>query len=168
MTSPYRRLFIFLGLIIAVIGVVFVVQRLQNDDTSKYTARQACNILTPSVAQALGGKDLVQQKLKSTSDATTQTTFCVYRSKETSLSLVVRSAKNKQGEQLNTAAFAKPAVAGQKLRGYGDDALWIPTLAQLNILKHGNWYILSNGSTTASSRTLTDAKKLADKIINQL
>lgn len=84
-------------------------------------------------------------------------------------SLLVRSPKTPAGAQSNADQFdiVKP-VSVQDVSGYGDKAYWDPDHGQLDILKNNNWYVLSYGSPTVSSRSLDETKRLADLLINRL
>jgi hypothetical protein len=87
-----------------------------------------------------------------------------------SVSVVARSPKTDLGKTLVQFIFTggKPKEA-QTVSGYSEKAYWDPTMGALNILKNGKWITLSNGVTApASSRTLDDAKKLANIVIQKL
>ena len=45
------------------------------------------------------------------------------------------------------------------LTGFGDDAYWDPTLAQLHVLKGHNWAIITSGPSTIKERSIDQAKK---------
>ncbi len=84
-------------------------------------------------------------------------------------SLLLRAPKTAAGIQSNMNQFGvvKPANV-QDVSGYEDNAYWDQDHGQLDILKNNNWYILSYGSPTPSSRTLEQTKQLADLLINRL
>ncbi len=85
-------------------------------------------------------------------------------------SILSRGAKTQTGADSNKDYFngsTKPEGV-QEVTGYGDAAFWNPEFGQLNILKGNNWFILQVGNTAATTRTLDDAKKMADVVINKL
>lgn len=175
-----------------VIGGVLVIVGKGNDDkstnnsststktTGGYKIVSACDVLTQKVAdEALGGKsekgtfggDNATDDINvSTCSYTRNTnTSGVYNTaKILNASLLARSAKTSTGADSNKLVFTGKPDGAQTVSGYGDDAYWAPVLGQFNILKHNNWYILTNGSAQVKNRTLEDAKKLADLIIDQL
>lgn len=84
-------------------------------------------------------------------------------------SLLVRSANTPVGAQSNQNQFSrlKPADA-VNVEDYGDGAYWDAQLAQLHILKNNNWHVITYGSPVASTRTLDEAKQMADLLINKM
>lgn len=83
-------------------------------------------------------------------------------------SILVRSSKSTMGTASNKSQFTTLPVGAETVSGYGDSAFWNPTFGQLNVLKHNNWVILSNGTLKITDRKLDDAKKLADVIVPKL
>ncbi len=140
----------------------------------------ACTVLTQDVATQILGADNkkgdtsagnVSTDALSVSNCTYSTNYTVGQpiSSVKAVSILVRAAKNSTGKDSNNNSFGPGRPAGaQTVSGYGDDAFWNPTYGQLNILKHNNWYILSSGSSSLTTRTLDDAKKLADLLIDKL
>lgn len=82
-----------------------------------------------------------------------------------SVSILARSPKSSSGAEDNKSQFGaqKPAEA-EDVTGYGEAAYWNPAFGQLNILKDGTWYIISNGPIRVDERTLDQAKQLADLV----
>jgi len=161
-----------------------------NDKTSQTSAqkpatsptfakRQACSIFTLSDAkQVLGdgakggestGETSSDDLLVSTCSYTQDTGSNAPVSAGKSATLLVRAPKTGAGITSNQSQFGplKPADS-QHVAGYGDNAYWDPAYGQLNILKHNTWYILSSGPVTPSSRTLDEAKQLADILISKM
>ncbi len=62
---------------------------------------------------------------------------------------------------------SKPAGV-QDVSNVGDKAYWNPSFGQLNVLKNGNWYILSNGTLDKSKSTQADALKLYEAVKDNL
>lgn len=141
----------------------------------------ACDVLTEAAAkQVIGaGAEKGDTSAGNVSTDDVSVTNCVYTYKTVTTGpildqlasvdhagLLVRSAKTKTGAESNKTPFttAKPAGA-QDVSGYGEAAYYNPAMGQLNILKGGNWYILSKykGTSTTTS-TLADVKVLADAL----
>jgi uncharacterized protein (UPF0333 family) len=151
-----------------------------SDASSKSQPKHACLIFTLADAKqilgatAKGGQtsagnnssdDLMVSACSYTQDAGSNTPI----SSTKSASLLVRAPKTGAGITSNQNQFGplKPADS-QHVSGYGDNAYWDPQFGQLDILKHNTWYILSAGPLTPSARTLDQAKKLADLLINKM
>lgn len=144
-----------------------------------FAKRQACSIFTLAEAkQALGDSAKGGENTGDTSSDDLSVSTCSYTqdsgsnvpvSSSNSATLLVRAPKTGAGITSNESQFGplKPANS-QHVSGYGDNAYWDPQYGQLNILKHNTWYILSNGPITPSSRTLDQAKQLADILINKM
>lgn len=140
----------------------------------------ACKVLNTDVAASYLGEtpDMSDAPSSQTSSDDVAVSNCSYVTKYAvgqpdgsmrSASLFARSAKTEEGAKSNKSQFGeqKPADA-QDVSGYGDSAYWAPAYGQLNILKHHNWYIISAGSTNITKRTVDDARKLADSIVDRL
>jgi hypothetical protein len=152
----------------------------KNSSKAIYTKKRACAIFTLADAkQILGNNAKGGASNGNTSSDDLAVSTCAYTQDSgsnnvpvtagKSASLLVRSPKSAAGITSNQAQFgpAKPADA-QAVAGYGDSAYWDPQYGQLDILKNNTWYILSNGPTTPSARSLDQAKLLADIIIDRM
>ena len=137
----------------------------------------ACKVLTLADAQAvIGPTAKAGTATPQTSSADIEVSTCTYLTpivgtdihSIVNASILVRSAKTKTGANSNKAVFAALPAGDQAVSGYGDSAYWSSALGQLNILKHNNWYILSEGGTLPTEKTLDGTKKLADQIKNRL
>lgn len=187
-----RRLWLYLvgAVLIGGAGVaVFLAADNVKDNKSKSTgpsnlsttanSKKACSIFTLAEAKQLLGdtaKGGANRPENESGDLTVSS--CIYSQSggsnapvtaNKSASLLVRSPKTPDGVQSNINQFdvVKPASV-QDVTDYGDKAYWDPDHGQLDILKNSNWYILSYGSPTPSTRTLDETKQLADLLINRL
>jgi hypothetical protein len=142
--------------------------------------KQACGIFTLADAkQLLGDSAKGGENPADTSSQDVDVTVCSYLqdlsssnvpvSSGKSASLTVKIPKTDDGIKSNQGQFGivKPGNV-QDVSGYGDSAYWDSEHGQLNILKSNTWYILSNGPTTPASRTLDEARQLADLLINKM
>lgn len=179
---------VWIGIVVAVIligaGVYFGTKKddkvtsssSTKSSSSSFKVVKACTAYPLTDAQALMGANAVAggNTTGSSSTADIQVSTCGYTVPPTGTtglgnilgsSLLVRAAKTQDGADSNAMQFksGKPADA-QTVEGYGDAAYWYPTLGQFNILKHNNWYILSYGTPKPATKTLDDAKKMADQI----
>jgi hypothetical protein len=149
---------------------------------SKYRFKKACDILTEADAKQLLGSDITGGTTSvNAATADIDVSTCVYTQqfppntpissvKEAlSAKLLVRAAKSDTGALSNASQFGerKPADA-QDVSGYGDKAFWWPGVGELHILKRSNQYILSYGKASPADRTLEQAKKMADLLIDKL
>jgi hypothetical protein len=192
-----RRIWIInLGIILVLaagIGIFLAADNSQNHNSAKKTnkqiaasqpapkpqAKSACSIFTLADAkQVLGdtAKGGSANEQNSSEDLTV--TSCSYTqdsgtnapvSSGKTAGLLVRAPKTSTAATSNDNQFGplKPTGA-QDVSGYGDSAYWDPQYGQLNILKNNTWYILSNGPVTPASRTLDEAKQLADILISKM
>jgi hypothetical protein len=139
----------------------------------------ACKVLTPEIAAHYLGETPETSDTSSTeaSSDDINVSNCAYSTKFVigqpaslrSASLLARSAKTNDGVDSNKNVFIDQRPAGaETISGYGNDAFWNPSTGQLNILKNNNWYIVQAGGTSPASRTVADAKKLADLVIGDL
>lgn len=148
-------------------------------------AVDACDVLTDSVAtQVLGaGATKGDTSAGNASSADVTVSNCAYTLKSTTggsalaqvqgthaAGLLVRAAKSQTGADSNKAQFGSAKPSGvEDVSGYGDKAYWNPQFGQLNILKNGNWYILTNYvGTNPTKGTLDQAKQLADALKGNL
>lgn len=145
----------------------------------------ACDVLTEQAAkQVLGDgakKGDTQAGNASSDDVSVSNCVYTYKPVTTGSALqqvqstqaagvLVRSAKTSAGTESNKAVFTTQKPAGvEDVSGYGDMAFWNPKYGQLNILKGGNWYIVSHYTgVSATKGTLEQAKQLADAIKDNL
>lgn len=137
-----------------------------------YTPRKACDILTADIAHQIAGANASTSETPSpeTSTSSVSVTNCDYYSSSTkqSVSLLSRSVLDQAGADTNKSQFDNPPADAQDVARYGDSAYWSPSYGQLNILKNHNWYILQAGGIKPTDRTLDQAKKFADLIIDKL
>lgn len=144
-------------------------------------AVDACDVLTLAAAQAVLGNDLEKGDTSAGNVSTddVSVTNCVYSTKAAStgtiqerlasnknVGVLARSGKTKAGADSNKAPFTSAKPAGvEDISGYGDQAYFNPKTGQVNILKGGNWYILTyKAGTGATQSTLAELKPLADAI----
>jgi hypothetical protein len=128
-------------------------------------AVDACDVLTENIAKQVLGDTAKNGEIPggtSTKDVTVSS--CVYTaridpngkisiSNTKGVSVLVRAAKTNTGAGTNKAQFSSAKPAGvQDVSGIGDAAYFDPQFGQLNILKGGNWYIVTNyaGSTNGT------------------
>lgn len=142
---------------------------------SPIIAVEACDVLTEAIAKTIVGDAAAKADLPA-SDVSTKdvsVSSCVYTAKidpaaavrisnTKGVNVLVRAAKTTAGSDSNKSQFGSLKPAGvQDVSGIGDAAFFNPTYGQLNVLKGGNWYILSNYSGTAAGGTLESNKVLA-------
>ncbi|MHB1055548.1 MAG: hypothetical protein ACYC6B_09285 [Thermoleophilia bacterium] len=135
----------------------------------------ACDVLTATVARQILGDAAARGDLPagSTSTKDVSVSSCVYTAKidpgaavrisnTKGVSVLVRSAKTDAGANPNRAQFGtgRPAAA-QDVAGLGDDAYFDTQYGQLNVLKGGNWYIVTSYSGKTNG-TLESSRQLAD------
>ena len=144
-----------------------------------FKPKQACNVFTLADAkQILGDSAKGGEVNGDTSSDDLAVSTCNYTqdagsnvpvSASKSASILVRAPKTGAGITSNQNQFGnlKPADS-QHVAGYGDNAYWDPQYGQLNVLKHNTWYIISYGPITPASRTLDQAKQLADILIDKM
>ncbi len=139
--------------------------------------KNACDILTQEVAKSLLGSVADASRAPAVTRSADLTVSTCARAnaaadlkRSVSVSLLLRAAQTKVGATSNEMVFAADALpAGATvITGYGDKAFWNPGFGQLNILRRGNWYILSSGSIDPEKHTLAQTRKLADAILDQL
>ncbi len=139
--------------------------------------KQACAVLTQEIAKSvLGSVGEETPPPPENSNDDVSVTSCVRANAVTgldrpmSVSLLMRVAKSVTGAKANESVFQAGGLpsGAMEVSGYGDAAFWNPTFGQLNILKGGNWYIVSSGPIDPKKHTLEGTKPLADAIIGQL
>jgi hypothetical protein len=137
----------------------------------------ACDILSREVATSLlGSVGQDSPPVPGTNSADVNVSSCVRANavatldQARSVSLLMRIAMTPTGARTNASAFSPGSVPGgaQDVLGIGQQAFWNPALGQLNILKDGNWYIVSSGPIDPRKHTLADSAKLAKAIIDKL
>lgn len=146
---------------------------------TNYVTVKACDVLTDDIAKQVIGSSAVKGSLgaEPTSDGVTTFDTCIYNagpdaSTPHTISVAVRSAKNRASARSNRAMFApggKPTDA-EDIKRLGNAAYWDPGMSQLNILKGNNWYIVTNYTGTAPANgtaTRDMAEQLAKLIVLQ-
>ncbi|MET0997686.1 MAG: hypothetical protein ABWX73_03135 [Marmoricola sp.] len=138
---------------------------------------EACDVLTPAIAKSvLGSVGEASQPPPATSNDDVRVTSCVRANAAASLdsprsvSLLMRVAKSVSGARGNESVFAAGSLpdGAMEVLGYGQAAFWNPAFGQLNILKNGNWYILTSGPIDPRRHTLAETRILADALVDQL
>lgn len=138
----------------------------------------ACDILTSTIAKQILGDAAVKSIAPASQISTKDVSIsdCVYTaridpsgavstSNTKGVNVLVRAAKTSAGVESNKSQFGSNKPAGvQDVDVIGDAAFFNPQYGQLNILKGGNWYIVTNYSGTAGVGTMESDKQLADLI----
>lgn len=182
-----KKIIVLVG--IAVILILALIVAVQGDHKDKTTARtttsnkvgtkansatqatggiqEACGVLTNSIAQQVAGNGAIKQPtVPSVKVGTFNGSFCAYSGSKGTISLYVRSPLSTAGIDAIAKQFgsARPKKT-QDVSGYGQAAYWDQQYYQFNVLKDSTWYVISAGSSTDyKSRTLDQAKHLADLI----
>lgn len=137
----------------------------------------ACDVLTAAVAKNILGDAAAKGDLPGSQASTQDVSIssCVYTAKidptaavrisnTKGASVLIRAAKTKAGADSNKSQFGANKPAGvQDVDGLGNTAFFNPQFGQLNVLKGGNWYILSSYSGSANG-TLESDKTLANSL----
>lgn len=172
----------------AVVAVALAVNNAKDDKsqstnssnlTASSASKQACSIFTLADAKQVlgdGAKGGVSPPDSSSDDLAVSS--CIYTqstgpsapvSSTKTASLLMRKPKTDDGKQSNIDQFGQLKPHGvQDVSGYGNSAYWDAQHGQLNILKNGTWYIISNGPVTPSARTLDGAEQLAALLIDKM
>jgi hypothetical protein len=145
-------------------------------DSASYPtqSKKACDVLTEAIAKKLLGTVApATAPPAGTSSGDVSVTTCARTNSVTgaqaeSASLLMRVAKTETGALSNEAVFDSPPAGAQDVSGYGEKAFWNPQYGQLNILNHGNWYILSIGPIDPRKHHLAVATRFAAAIKDQL
>jgi hypothetical protein len=182
-----------IGLLLVLVGiailVVIAVTKNSDDNVAvvkapaaPYKVINACQAFTLSDAKKIIG-DTAKKSNGTSANASSKdinVSTCLYGQDTSTMpinqvrnirtaTILARSPKTAIGKQNNHDEFGKNKPAGvQDISGYGDKAFWAPSFGQLNILKGDSWVILTTGSATPSTRTLDDAKKMADIVVPKL
>jgi hypothetical protein len=180
-------------LVAAILAVVYAIGFSKNHNDQSQTAstqkkqtanisasKQACGVFTLADAkQLLGDSVKGGDSPADTSSGDVDVSTCNYLqdlsssnvpvSSGKSATLTVKIPKTSSGINSNRGQFGpiKPSDV-EDVSGYGDSAYWDTDHGQLDILKDNTWYILSNGSSTPSDRTLDEAKQMADLLIGKM
>ncbi|MGH7156826.1 MAG: hypothetical protein ACREGG_01815 [Candidatus Saccharimonadales bacterium] len=191
-----KRLWLYLGGAVLVAGAAVAIvvaadsSKSQDENISSQSnttpggqqpqsVKRACNVFTLADAKKLLGDNAKGgQTSDSSSSIDLAVSACTYTadagsnapvSSGKSATLLVRAPKTEQGETSNQDQFGplKPTSVTD-VSGYGDKAYWDPQYGQLNILKNDDWYILSYGPITPTSRTLQQTEQLANILINKM
>ncbi|MEI6850775.1 MAG: hypothetical protein WCK26_02295 [Candidatus Saccharibacteria bacterium] len=136
----------------------------------------ACDILTEIIAKQILGdaaeKSDTTNGQTSTDDVSVSN--CTYTasidpnaavriSNKKGVGVLIRAAKTNAGIETNKTIFTTNKPAGvQDINGLGESAFFNPQFGQTNVLKGGNWYIITNYSGTAGIGTLESNKQLVD------
>ena len=148
-------------------------------------AVDACDVLTDSAARSVlgDGAEKGDTTAGAASSDDVSVTNCVYSTKAVTTgsikeqlasiknaAVLARSGKTTLGAQSNKTPFTTAKPAGvETVSGYGDQAYFNPETGQLNILKGGNWYIVSyRAGTSATKATWAETKPLSDAIKSNL
>ena len=180
-------------IIAAVLGVAYAVGNSTNHNDQSQPAsaqkpptpnipakKQACGIFTLAAAKQLLGDNVKGGETPAdTSSQDVDVSTCNYLqdlsssnapvSSGKAASLTVKIPKTANGIKSNQGQFGtiKPGNV-EDISGYGDSAYWDTGHGQMDILKNNTWYILSNGSANPSTRTLDEAKQMADLLIGKM
>lgn len=136
----------------------------------------ACAILNEAIAKTVLGDNAKKGDLPNSEVSTKDVSVssCVYTAKinpsapvrianTKGVGLLVRAGKTNAGKKSNQDQFSTYKPSGvQDVVGLGDSAFFNPQFGQLNILKGGNWYIVTNYSGNAMGGTLDTNKTLAN------
>ncbi len=137
----------------------------------------ACDVLTQNIANEVLGATATKGDTSAgnASSDDVSVTNCVYTVKidpsatkpnnTKGVSILVRSAKTSTGAATNNDQFGAKKPAGvQDVTGLGEKAYYNPTYKQLNVLKNGNWYIITSYSGSPTNATLESDQALASKL----
>lgn len=136
----------------------------------------ACDVLTSDIAKQILGDTAVKGETSAgnVSNENISVTNCVYTAEidpnalkfnnTNGVSVLARSAKSDTGATENKANFDsdKLPAGTQNVSGVGDKAFFNPKFGQLNVLKGGNYYIVTNYKGKILDATLEDDKALAE------
>jgi hypothetical protein len=178
-----RRIWIInLGIILVLaagIGIFLAADNSHNHNSAKKTTKQiaasqpaakpkaksACSIFTLADAKQVLGDTAKGGSVNDENSSDDLTVSSCSYTQDSGANVPVSSGKT---AGLLVRAPKTGSGDTQDVSGYGDSAYWDPQLGQLNILKNNTWYILSNGPVTPASRTLDQAKQLADLLISKM
>lgn len=162
-------------------GIAYYIAVKPNSNTantvasSTATSVTACDILTATVAKEILGSNVTQPSGAAGDASTPDITVsnCSYITpastttsipKTSGVNVLVRTAKTQEGIESNKNQFTTLPSGAQIVDGIGDKAFYNPTFRQLNVLKGGNWYIVTYYVDSLANATLDTDKKLAQKL----
>lgn len=178
------RVIIVLGIVVLIIfGLVAAILNITNPNNSSgqsllggsndsFTRVDACDILTKKiVTETFGGEVSGTTPVSgASSNPEMLVTTCSLTSNTGNKTngtavLLARVALSKYGAGNNNQEFEinKPEGAVD-VKNLGDDAYYVPSFNQLNILKGNNWYILSSYVEDVLDGTLDETVSLAKKL----
>lgn len=139
----------------------------------------ACDVLTKDIAKQFLKEEpeLGSDTASSQSSDDIKVSSCTYSTKFVigqpsslkTISLLVRSPKTQTGFDDNLQGFEDQKLSGdEEVSDYGDKAYWSPQNGQLNILKGGNWVIVTAGNITPASRDLSITKQAVELFKNNI
>ncbi len=139
-------------------------------------AAKACDVLTETAAKQILGNSLDKSDTLS-GDASTKdlsVSNCAYVTKAdpnatsipkgSGVTLMARVAKTQTGANNNISQFNGDQPGIQTVKGIGDKAFYSTTFRQLNVLKGGNWYIVTSFADSITNSSLDSDKTLAEKL----
>ncbi len=145
--------------------------KLETEDET-YKLIKACQVYTFSKAQEILGPNTKQgDDTPPIKQGKTLVSTCSYtngatEAKDLQVSTVLlRCSTDDSSKEGFRAERPTGAIA---LTGFGDDAYWDPTLAQLHVLKGHNWAIITSGPSTIKERSIDQAKEVAALIVGEL
>jgi hypothetical protein len=113
----------------------------------------ACDVLTKEAAASLLGNNIQKKdSIADTSSNDISTTTCTYVpnvdpakgiSKLSAAQVLARVAKTAAAAKSNIEAFNATTKGVQNVAGIGDKAFYNPDFKQLDVLKNGNWYLIT-------------------------
>lgn len=147
-------------------------------DTQKLATAnvKACDILTEEIAEQILGENLDHPDASAADSETPDLSVsnCNYATKLQSdgtglpksdgVSLLARIAKTDIGALGNKTQFDSVKSNVDFVDGIGDKAFYYPDFRQLNVLKGGNWYVVTYYKDTVTNASLENNKKLAEKL----
>lgn len=159
-------------------GITYLIAiKPQNSSTTTSTDAaastvSACDILTPAIAKQFIGSNVTQPggSAGDTAIPDMRVSNCLYISssadvaKMSSVNVLVRAAKTQDGINANKAQFTSLPSGAQSVSGLADKAYYDPTFRQLNVLKGGNWYIVTAYTGSPTNATLATDQKLAKQL----
>jgi len=137
----------------------------------------ACDIATENIAKDLLGKDISKSDnaLSSASTDDIAVSICSYSTKISAsstssipkisgINILARIAKTQDGANSNAQQFQNKPQGTENVTKIGDSAYYNPQFRQLNVLKAGNWYVVSYYIDSLTNASLATDKQLAEKL----
>ncbi|HUO62004.1 MAG TPA: hypothetical protein VMT96_00950 [Candidatus Bathyarchaeia archaeon] len=168
-------------LLFVVGGVVIILKSESSTGTTSYskssvasTPVSACDVLTQNIAEQILGPNLTHPDANAGDNSTADLAVsnCSYmtqidaNAKSSGVDVMVRAATTNAGTQNNKNEFGAYTTAGATtVKGFGDDAFYDPTFHTLNVLKGGNWYIITSFADNVTNANLDSDKALAEQLI---